>query len=91
MLVLNENKELRPLNDATLIDDVEWGVLIGFDMDPNNILPVEKHNYVNAKNFDECSFTAKDVNRFPRHEVLTCGNICDNARCDTPLPIFFGY
>ena len=57
-------------------------------MDTNNILPVEKHNCVKAKNFDEHSFTTKNGNHLPRYEVLTCGNMCDNVSCDTSLPIF---
>ena len=63
--VLNKNNEVRPLNDATLIDDAQCGVLICFDMDPNNILPVEKYNHVKAKHFDEYSFTTKNGNSLP--------------------------
>ena len=54
--MLNEQNVLRPLNDA-IINDYEWGILIGFQNDPNDIVPVDDNNYAKARLFIDCSFT----------------------------------
>ena len=85
--ILSENNALRPLCDATF-NDIEWGMLIGFELDPNSSLPVEKNHFILAKKFIKHSFATLDGNELPKCKVLTRGNVHKNISSDTPLPIF---
>ena len=83
--VLNCDDELVPLNSE--FDDNEWGDVIGFNANPNDLLPVGKELHGKEKQFNEYSFTALDGSELKEHASPKCSDSHEDSNKDTPMPL----
>ena len=84
--VLDCDYELQPLNGE--VDKSNWGSIIGFVQNPQDILPVQRTSYFKAQIYDGCSFCMNNGEELRQYDALAYGNRHRNVHKDTPAPLF---